>query len=82
MHDQFSRMFSDKLKTVLEHILIILERKYLSVQNSICFVEKHPIRLPACVKKGMTQLNSSHFVGAIYKMSVVIVSPDPQCFRH
>ncbi len=30
--------------TVLDHIMKILEKKHLTEQNSICFVENHPIR--------------------------------------
>ncbi len=36
--------------TVLDHILIILEKKHLTEQNSICFIENHPIRLPDCIQ--------------------------------
>ncbi len=35
---------------VLDHILIILEMKQMTEQNSICFIENHPIRLPVCIK--------------------------------
>ncbi len=35
---------------VLDHILIILEKKHLTEQNSMCFVENHPNRLHAYVQ--------------------------------
>ncbi len=78
IHDQFTRMFSDKCMFCTS---LILEKKHLTEQNSICIVENHTIGLPACVQYGMTLPNNQHFADAIYKVSVVALA-DPRCSRH
>ncbi len=59
--------------TVLDHILIILDKKHLAEQNGICFGRKSSNQIACLCSVGMIQPNSPNFADSIYKVYVAVI---------